>query len=167
MRTITQSDFDAALLADPAFRGRWSYMGVACERLRGLEGSSLELGPYTLPLVPGGDTMDKRAYPGRCPTHLWDAQVTPWPIANKAYGVFVALQVWEHLGGHQAEAWREVRRIARHAIISVPWKWTRSKFAGHVGINEQTVREWTLHDTPIWSRTVQPGPRRLFQFDLG
>ena len=42
------------------------------------------------------------------------------------YDLFVALQVFEHLRDRQREAFREVRRVARHAIISLPigWRWT-------------------------------------------
>jgi hypothetical protein len=41
-------------------------------------------------------------------------------VADNAYDLFVALQVFEHLGTSQREAFREVRRVARHAIISLP-----------------------------------------------
>ena len=168
MQTITKSDFEAAFQADPrAFRGRWSYMGPVCQRLAKLpDGPALELGPYTMPMVPGCDTMDRRDYGGVKPMFLHDATQTPWPIEDDSYDVFVALQVLEHLGDSQTEVWREVCRVARRAIISIPWHWTKGQ-ADHIGIDRERVSTWTLGMESVWTMVV-PGiqDRRIYEFDL-
>ena len=73
--------------------------------------------------------MDRVAQPelefsGRIMVH--DATRIPWPIGADRYDLFVALQVFEHLGSAQPAVFDEVRRVARHAIISLPidGRWT-------------------------------------------
>src|SRR5690606_25562886 len=88
--------------------------------------SALELGAHAVPLVHGADVFDLRpsvevAPPAR--VVKGDARTTPWPFGDRSYDLFVALQVFEHLGNRQAEAFREVRRVARHAIVSLPIEW--------------------------------------------
>lgn len=142
---------------------RWSYMGPICERLARLEGSVLELGPATTPIVPGADTMDRRSY-GIPLTYEWNATIAPWPIADKQYDIFIALQVFEHLKGKQSRAWGEVCRIANRAIISVPWEWPGD--GSHSGIDNKTIRSWTGNACPSWSLLVPEGSRMIFEFLL-
>ncbi|HUX17299.1 MAG TPA: hypothetical protein VMW52_12560 [Phycisphaerae bacterium] len=142
MRTIRQSDYERVLASDPYYAGRWPYMAAACGMIAGLEdfAAVLELGAYKLPLVPECDTMDIRQ--DLQPTFVHDARRTPWPIRDGAYDLFIALQVWEHLDGRQVEAFREVKRIARSAIISVPWQWP-DRFGAHAKIGESVLSAWT------------------------
>ena len=74
----------------------------------------------------GADVMDRVERPGleaSGQVMLHDATATPWPIPGGRYDLFVALQVFEHLGTSQRAAFAEVRRVARHAIISLPIEW--------------------------------------------
>jgi hypothetical protein len=113
------------------YRPRETYMVAACEiagelirrkRLR----TALELGPHLQSLIVGGDIMALSENPaleatGRRIIH--DATSVPWPVADKEYGLFMALQVFEHLGSSQPQVFLEVRRVARNAIISLPIDW--------------------------------------------
>jgi hypothetical protein len=37
-----------------------------------------------------------------------DATEVPWSISEKQYDLFIALQVWEHLGSRQRQVFNEV-----------------------------------------------------------
>ena len=117
----------------PYYKGRGRYMsraaGLAGDLIEahGLQ-SALELGPHLRPVIVGADVMDVRAQadleiaPSARFVHH-DASQAPWPVEDGAYDLFVALQVFEHLGNNQNIAFQEVRRVARHALISVPIDW--------------------------------------------
>ena len=102
----------------------------------------LELGCAGLALFHGSDTMDVAVETQ--PTFLWDATETPWPIADKTYDVFVALQVFEHLLGKQQAVFAEVMRVSRQAILSVPFKWKDTNLPDHNDIDERVIAQWTL-----------------------
>jgi len=65
----------------------------------------------------------------------------PFPVADKAFDLFIALQVWEHLEGRQVAAFAEVRRIAGAAVLSVPYCWTAGG-PEHEGIDMPRIVEW-------------------------
>jgi hypothetical protein len=88
----------------------------------------------------------------------------------------VGLQVFEHLTGQQRIAFNEVRRVARHAIISLPIEWDKKDptHSHHMIMREQ-VQAWfdpvkpnrILEGTPApacasstSSRTCRPPTRR-------
>lgn len=92
---------------------------------------------------------------------LHDATATPWPIDADRYDLFVALQVFEHLGTRQAGASREVRRIARHAIISLPIDWhMHDPRNPHHGISNQQVLSWFAPVIPTQVIVGNPGYRQ-------
>ena len=133
---------------EPYYEGRWPYLRIAAGWAKaGVDNPTqvFELGAHTHPVVHGCHTMDIKAQ--LHPTFVHDARVFPWPIADGAYSLFIGLQVLEHLGapdsGVQALAFLEVRRIAKSAIISVPYHWTRSKSVDHNSIGIRTVLEWS------------------------
>jgi len=150
MRTITENDFRRAKAADAYWSGRWGCTGEACRILRGFpaESLALEIGPHTLPVVPGSDVMDIRPRAETSGTTFrHDAGVCPWPMSDGRYDVAVALQVWEHLGGAQREAFAELRRMADAAILSVPHRWPADK-GDHGLIDESVVRYWSGGQEP-------------------
>lgn len=107
--------------------GRWPYHAAAVEiarRLAPAEPSEvLELGTMGVSCVIGSDTMDyaeKWNVPRFRPTFPHDARITPWPVADKAYTLFIALRVFHHLNPVQAACFREARRIARNIVIVTP-----------------------------------------------
>ncbi len=159
-RTLTYIEWKAASERKAYYEGRWDYLKEAIgiiqrERPRHV----LELGPGGLPLVKGSDTMD-RGWFFPTLTYRHDATVCPWPVGDKQYDLFVALQVWEHLDGRQREAFSEVMRVARAAVLSFPYKWSRSGDF-HDGIDESVIAEWTLHTEPVEVRRVA---RRIMYF---
>jgi SAM-dependent methyltransferase len=131
IRPIAKREFEALARAFAYYRGRWGYISLACREAgdlidtHGLT-SALELGPHLRSIIVGADVMDRRLpaeleAEGQALVH--DATKVPWPIEDKRFDLFVALQVFEHLGDRQVEAFAEVRRVARHAIISLPIDW--------------------------------------------
>ena len=119
---------------------RWEYLGIVVRYLKIIKPkSSLELGGCDRNTILDGDTMDKNW--NMNPTYVWNAFKTPWPIKDKQYDVFIALQVWEHLKGKQYKVFREVPRIANWAIFSFPYRWRGE--SSHCNINKTKILEWT------------------------
>ncbi len=148
MKCITHADFLAAKAADSYYAGRWGYLELVAKLIEGLrlEGKSLELGPHTLPLIVDGETMDKDWRLSGI-TYSHDATVLPWPCEDKQFELFVALQVWEHLGDCQAKCFGEVMRVAKRAILSVPYRWKHAE-QSHRMITPETIRRWTMGIPP-------------------
>jgi len=154
LRPITYQDFVEVEKRGPYFKGRWKYFRLVVDLVHRIKPESvLELGPYRLPLVKGGDTMDIVKVLDDL-TYLHDATITPWPIPDKKYDLFISCEVWEHLGNKQEEAFREAMRISRRAIFSFPYRWKYRKEANdaealqHRDIDEAKIAEWTLHRKP-------------------
>ncbi len=131
LRPISRAEFEAAAHGRRYYRERWTYVDAAARiaddliARRGLA-SALELGAHAVPLLRGADVFDLRpSVTVEPPARVvkGDARVAPWPFEDRAYDLFVALQVFEHLGDRQREAFLEVRRVARHAILSLPIEW--------------------------------------------
>jgi hypothetical protein len=127
---------------------RWPYISRTAELVDIVRPHTvLELGNAGLSVVPGCDTLDNA--PRFKPTYLTDATVVPWPIEDKAYDLFIGHQVMEHMSGRQREVFDEIRRIAHHAAISLPYKWPMStKNKGHGGITRSVIDQWTRYDRP-------------------
>ena len=169
MELRTYADFVDASQQDPDYYKpvRWTYYCTVIQLLRSLEfHSALELGSYRMPLIVGSDTMD-------ClgefkPTYVHDAGIAPWPIADKQYDMFLGLQVWEHLSGRQSEAFCELSRVARRAILSFPLRWNCPKDPIHHNITESTIAQWTNHATAESTVVVRTGERAriIYQFDF-
>ena len=127
----------------------------------------LEIGTAYIPLFPISDRLDYKA--DFRPTYLHDATVVPWPIADQSYDLVVALQVWEHLGNRQREAFAELPRIAKYALLSLPYRWRRRSNPSHSGIDDQVVRCWAGGREPV--ETVQVSiisqhRRKIYLFDF-
>lgn len=140
LKPITEADYRRAVDEHPYYAGRWGYYRLALG-FAGCPESVVELGPHRLPLFPAGDTMDVN--PALAPTYRHDARVLPWPVEDGRYDLFVALQVWEHLGASQAIAFREVMRVAKRAILSFPFTWDCPDDPVHHAIGREKIREWT------------------------
>ena len=150
-------------IAEPYYRPRRVYMHAAgriaaamIER-KGLQ-TALELGPYLRPLIVGADVIDivhndRLRSEGRLIVH--DATLAPWPFPDKAYDLFVGLQVFEHLGTRQPDAFREVRRVARNAILSLPIDWVMANPRNcHHQLTNERVLSWFA---PIVPTRVEVG----------
>lgn len=151
IRPLTELEFDELASDFPYYSGRWDYMSVALAQAADLIrrydlDSALELGAPVRPIIVGADVMDYLARPEldpRVSITIHDATVTPWPVADRGYDLFVALQVFEHLGDRQSEAFLEVRRIARHAILSLPIDWVMDNPTNlHHQISNERALSW-------------------------
>ena len=169
IQPMTRAEFDALSASDGYYRGRHTYLGAAAwvaadliERHRLT--NALELGPNTRPLISGADVMDLVARPGlQCSGEVMvhDAKSTPWPVTRDRYDLFVALQVFEHLGTRQRAAFDEVRRIARHAIVSLPIDWEMKDSANpHHGISHEEALSWFAPIEPSQVIVGNPGRRQ-------
>ena len=166
---MLHSEFDEMAVEHPYYKARWRYTSVALAEaakliVRDDLRTALEVGAPVKPVLTGAHVMDYRyreELDPSVPVTVHDATVTPWPFEDKQFGLFIALQVWEHLGSGQAAAFREVRRVARHAILSLPIDWDMEDPSDiHHGISEEQVLSWFAPIEP--TRIVQgnPGPRR-------
>lgn len=148
LRPMSRGDFNRLKKQDSYYNERrWKYLReviriVKRERPR----SILELGPYKAPVVQGSDMMDRDVYFDNL-TVQHDATQIPWPQEDKQYDMFIALQVWEHLEGKQQDAFKEVMRVSRQAILSFPYNWDCPGDCHH-GITRDTIHEWTLGIEP-------------------
>lgn len=141
LSAITHEDFRIARERWPYLKRRWTYYREAIAiAQRVAPRRVLEIGTAYTPLFPISDRLDYQATFN--PTYHHDATVVPWPIADKAYDLVVALQVWEHLGDRQREAFSEIPRVAGYALLSLPYKWRRRSNPSHSGIDDTVVRKW-------------------------
>jgi hypothetical protein len=158
------------------YQGRTGYMTMAGDLagdliVRRELDRALELGPHILPLIVGADVMDIKENPDLEGEHrviIHDARRAPWPIDDRRYDLFVGLQVFEHLVGSQADAFLEVRRVARHAVISLPIDWVMKdpKNCHHM-ISHERALSWFAPVVP--TRVVEgnpaPGRRMIYVFE--
>ena len=162
---MTQEDFKQLCNLHPYYQGRWGYYAAAIEILRRERRTDsdghdvLEIGPAMIPLVAGCQVMQRpvvsKHVESNSPTYLWDAGQTPWPIGTKRFAAAAALQVWEHLQGRQKEAFAELRRVSRFAILSVPYRWHCPADPVHHNITDETIAGWTQNH-PMRDRIVVP-----------
>jgi SAM-dependent methyltransferase len=155
--------------AFPYYRGRWGYMSAALAQAGTLirdhdVRTALELGAPVAPILTGAHVMDYKARPELDPTvpiTIQDATVVPWPFADKQFDLFIALQVFEHLKDRQPEAFREVRRIAKHAVLSLPIDWVMDDPRNcHHMIPEERVLSWFAPVKPTRIVEGSTGKRR-------
>lgn len=155
MEILTDDEFTKQRGQDCYWRGRWEYFAAAGRLIADVPpGDVLEIGPYTIPLLCESRIMDIRHFvpdvsidDTYCRTVIHDARDTPFPFDDKSFDLVVALQVWEHLGTRQAEAFAEVRRISKRFLMSVPYQWTVGE-PSHRHIDQQTIDAWANGDAP-------------------
>ncbi|HEX8910839.1 MAG TPA: hypothetical protein VF796_00670 [Humisphaera sp.] len=157
---MTREQYLELCQRNPYYKGRWGYYAAAADILK-REGITnvLEVGPAAVPIVPGSQLMmSPKASPflrGEPPTYLWDATQTPWPIGTKRYDAAVALQVLEHLGERQREAFKELKRVSRFVVLSFPYRWNAPKDPVHHNIDDAKITRWTM-GAPMKDRLVIP-----------
>ena len=119
------------------FKYRWRYMSYVIEQMKklGVERAA-EAGAMGMPLKGNSFLFDY-------PEYNLDK---PFPIKDKEFDCFIALQVWEHLD-KQAEAFQEVERISKAAILSFPYRWKQGDHS-HRNITEETIAKWTCYKEP-------------------
>ena len=92
---------------------------------------------------------------------IHNARRTPWPLEDVQYDLFVGLQVFEHLGRKQPEAFAEVRRVARHAVLSLPIDWEMEDPTDcHHRISHERALSWFEPTVPSAVVVGNEGPRK-------
>lgn len=166
--SITHADFMTARARWPYLKRRWNYYREAISIAKRLAPCRvLEIGTAYIPLFPVSDRLDYKA--DFRPTYLHDATVVPWPIADRAYDLVVALQVWEHLGNRQCQAFTELPRVARYALLSLPYRWRSRTNPSHSGIDDEVVLRWAGGREPVETIEVPRFGRRrrkIYLFDF-
>ena len=136
--------------------GRWVYHAAAVDVARAVNPSApgrvLEMGTMGVSIVHGSDTIDyaeKWNFKGFNPTFLHDVRKMPWPVADKAYDLLIALRVYHHLIPVQRECFAEAKRVARNLIIVTPESY---------GVQElkETSRGITREEFATWNDGVPP-----------
>ena len=152
----------------PYYKGRWGYMSAALAQATTLIGrTAFERRSSSAPRS-GRSSSAPTSWTSRppragsdVPITIHDATQAPWPVDDKAYDLFVALQVFEHLRDRQPEAFLEVRRIARHAIISLPIDWEMDDPRNcHHQISNERVLSWFAPIVPTRVVEGNGGKRR-------
>jgi len=177
-RLLTRETFDFYLSDHSrrkrnAWNNRWGYHKAVVNMLKDVQFDRvLELGCNAVSIVNDSDCMyiggmfpQKRHIENKYEHNAID---TPWPMADKQYDLFIALQVWEHLGGRQSgnhqKAFAEVMRVSKMAILSFPYKWiarrAKDKNKGHADINNEIISQWTLNAEPFKQLVVRPSNHR-------
>lgn len=148
MKTVTVGDNSGV------WKYRWTYCRVVAELLAAMpEGRVLEIGCREAQIVPDSDRLDIESEHADI---QWDIRSVPWPLFDKAYDLAIALEVWEHLHERQLDAFHEIGRVARSAIMSFPYRWQESELSDHIGIDDQVIATWTGFRAPVFRREVVP-----------
>jgi len=147
MKIVNREQFQEKALATnekywlKSYWKRWEYQSVVVDMLNQLDiNSILEAGTMGIPLALDGCTLDINDKTK--PTYIHDLTEFPYPFRDKEFDMFVALQVWEHIGDNQHRAFKEVCRIAKNIILSFPYKW-KAGSACHLGIDKDVIKKWT------------------------
>ena len=167
LKPLAMEEFNRLLDDYPVFLGeyyksRWPYLKQAIEiAVEERPENILEVGSSWLPLFKGADVMDIRADVPNLKYHH-DLSKIRWPIPDFSYDLLIGLQVWEHLGDKQADAFREVMRVAKKAILSFPYKWDCPHDLMHHMIDEEKIARWTLNVKPV--KVIQAQGRIIYFF---
>ena len=131
----------------------------------------LELGPYKAPLVVNSDVIDLKDYSEYFPIEfneviVHDCRIVPYPCEDKKYDVVIASQVLEHLGydGQQADIFKEMARISKRAIVSLPYKWFRPMHRSHHMIDEDVFDAWQGEFDHYYQNITEHTITRAYEF---
>jgi hypothetical protein len=122
---------------------RWEYMVVAIRMLEEIGAENIiEAGSSGIPLCNNSFLFDYPVYDlDKIPYKIKFSPDMVGTIPDKTFDAFCALQTWEHLK-NPVDAFAEVKRISRAAILSVPYKWKHGD-AQHQNIDMNRILEWT------------------------
>jgi len=150
-----------------SFDGRWVYMDPVVKELELISPkTAIELGSYKISLMNFSDNMglDEKFFDPnnlKNKNYIFDAKKTPWPIRDKEYDVFVALQVLEHLSPNQSDVFKEIKRISKKCILTLPYKWDAPGNKNHHNITDDIISNWTNQETPYKKIVLGKNKNRL------
>lgn len=184
---MSYKDFETLLNGEfgSYYVGRWMYYEAVLNIIKDISFQSVvELGPGRIPIVKSGDVIlnpldDSFGKPNEIyqKSYVFDATTSPWPIDDKAYDLFIALQVWEHLDNKQTRAFKELMRVSKRAILSFPYMWDGGKekpsHRAHRDIDLALINDWTLNIEPTIKKEIPrtgdefaQGPRMIYYWDF-
>lgn len=157
---------------------RYYYLEEVIDQIKLMDNikTTLELGPYKSPIVEGGDVLDLtddylEDYPLKIGNfYKHNGSVTPYPFEDKKYDLVIACQVLEHLGTNQREVFKELCRISKKAIITLPYKWNTHCDMHHM-IDREIIDYWANGLKPFFEKIIsKPSPYRsrilrIYNFD--
>lgn len=132
-----------------SYKQRWAYINAIVEILKSLNlNNILEIGSMQICLSPQSDNLDlsfemidKKNLVNKI--YIQDCLQVPYNITDKYYDMVVMLQVLEHLSPKQLEVFKEVKRISKNAIISIPHLWNCPDDIEHHMITKEHFDKWT------------------------
>jgi len=175
-RLLTKKEVITFQPDDPYYNEkRWDqyYQEIVEEllKLRDIN-SVLELGPYKAPFIEGSDVMDHRDYSEFFPLDInkviiHDCSEVPYPIKDKEYDLVIASQCIEHFGiyGQQVNIFKELSRISKKAIVSLPYKWYRPLARDHHMIDERVFNAWQGDLKHYYQRISKLTILRIYDFE--
>ena len=133
--------------------------------------SILEMGPYKAPFVENSDVIDihdySKYFPFKCNNVIvHDCMELPYPIEDKKYDLVIACHVIEHLGysGEQVDIFKEIARISKKAIISLPYKWHSPLRRSLHRIDEHVLNSWAKDFNCVYEKTSKLSILRIYDF---
>lgn len=169
MKVISRDDFVKLTGGSDYYGGRWIYIRKIAAILKDIKHmhTGMELGCHLFSVMKKGLTADINSKVN--PDIVLNASVTPWEFRDDCFDVLVALQVLEHIP-ERKEVWAEVKRVARSAVVTLPFNWDCPSDTMHHGITDKTLDEWfgkTECIRKVIPNTVYPPkPRVLLCFDF-
>jgi len=170
MKFLTEKEIKS--IDDEYYKDRYNYLKEVIDQIKLMDNITtiLELGPYKSPLVEGEDVVDMtdeylKYYPikiGKYYKH--DCSITPYPFKDKQYDLVIACQILEHLGTNQIEVFKELCRIGKRAIITLPYKWNLPCDPHHM-IDENVIDHWAQGLKPIFEKIMGSRILRVYNFD--
>ena len=137
-----------------SYQIRWAYTEPVISEIKKIQPkTAIEIGTMQISMLAFSATMDleqERVDPENLknPMYIGDSRITPWNIADKQYDLFLGLQVLEHLGPNQVDVFKEIRRISKRAILTLPYMWNCPEDPEHHMITDAKILEWTCDTVP-------------------
>lgn len=157
---VTEADFEAICKPHPYYAGRWQSFQEVIDMLVGKDFNKvIEIGSYTFPLVKWAHTVDIKGTPNQ----FYDLDLYPWPFPDKQFDLLIALQTLEHLE-RRDRAFQEIKRVAKNAIISLPFEWNNPEDHVHFGITEDKISQWTGGEVPAVKLIKEDSFKRIVLF---
>ena len=148
---LTESEYNRLAESLPYYTphktwSRWDYMSLVVDEMKILQPSSIcEAGSEGMYLSNDSTVMELKPKNSEHEEIIHNLNNIPYPIKDKQFDLFIALQVWEHLT-NQIEAFKEVRRVSHNAILSFPYKWKGNRVHD---ISEDDISRWTSNIIPV------------------
>ncbi len=163
---LTKSKYDEIAKGSPYYQhgnsARWDYMSLVIDEIKTIQPSSIcEAGSEGMYMSDDSTIIELRPKNLGHKEIIHDLNNVPYPVKDKQFDLFIALQVWEHLS-NQVDAFKEVKRISYNAILSFPYKWKDNKVHN---ISKDDISQWTSNINPVKIISIQNRLIYIWSFD--